>query len=93
MSYNQREYKPTFLTAATTQVATGKGVFHGIIVGTTAATAVGVFDTVGNSGAGTMFVFKASIAEGNYTGIDATFANGLYVTNAVAGSYTILWTT
>lgn len=93
MSYNAREYKPTFLTATTTQVATGKGVFHGIVIGTTAATAVQIFDTVGNTGSGTMFIFKASVAEGNYVDIDATFANGLYVTNSTNGSYTILWTT
>ncbi len=93
MSYNQREYKPTLLTAATTQVATGKGIFHGIVIGTTAATEIQIADSVGNTGSGTMFIFKASVAEGNYVDIDATFAKGLYVTNSTSGSYTILWTT
>lgn len=91
--YNNREYKPTFITATGTLVATGKGVFHGIIIGTTATTPVGVFDSVANTGTGTLVVFKASMGEGVYVDIDSTFANGLYVTNALAGSYTILWTT
>jgi len=92
MAYNTREYKPTYLSATGTQVATGKGIFHGIVVSNTTGTAVQIFDSVGNTGTGTMFLFKSSIAEGCYVGIDATFANGLYVTNALAGSYTILWT-
>lgn len=93
--YNNREYKQTYLTGGTTaQVFTGRGTLHAIVVGTTAATAVDVFDMV-NPGTvtntATVMVLKASVAENTYL-IDAVMANGCYVTYGSGGTYTVLWT-
>lgn len=89
--YNNKEYIPKFITATTaTQIFTGKGVLRGVVVGTTAATAVVFYDAVG-AGTGTIALLKASIVEGTYT-FDATVANGLYMTAASTGTYTITYT-
>jgi len=89
--FNNREYIPKLLTAATTQVFIGRGTLHSIIVGNTAATAIQLCDSASATTAGTMVILKASIAEGTYL-IDAICANGLYVTNSASGSYTITYT-
>lgn len=90
--YNTREYIPTVLTSGSQVIFTGKGILHGIVVGNTAATAVQFADSAGvNVTAGTFLILKASIAEGAYI-FDATVANGLVVSNAIGGSYCVLWT-
>ncbi len=89
--YNNREYVPTHVSGTTgTQIFTGKGVLHNIVVNATTATAFGVFDEASNIFSGTMAILKASVAENSYN-YDATVANGLYVTCGINGDYTVLW--
>ena len=90
--FNNKEYQKQFLTATATQVFTGRGTFHGIVIGTTATTAVQLCDATGiNTNNGTFMILKASIAEGSYMDIDTICVNGLYVTNSITGSYTIVY--
>lgn len=91
MAYNNREYIPKFLTATNTQVFTGRGIVHTVLVGTTAATALQLCDATSAATSGTTVILKASVAEGTYV-LDAVFAKGLNVTSSLAGSYTITYT-
>ncbi len=102
--YNSKEFQKTFLgnTAAvasliggTAQIFTGRGTFHGVIVGTTTGTAFAVSDSTGLTGitfsnGSTAMILKASIAERLYEA-DMIIANGLYVSFGVNGTYTVLW--
>lgn len=91
--YNTREYIPVALSSTLQVVFTGKGILHGIIVGNTTGTALQFADSATvNVTSGTFLILKASIAEGNYTNIDATVANGLVVSNSLSGSYCVLYT-
>lgn len=101
MGYNNRQYLGKFLgnvapltasTSSGTLIVSGAGTFHGIVVGTTAASAFIVYDSAVSANAGTMMVLKSSIAEGNYLNIDASYANGLFVTYAPGGAYTVVYT-
>lgn len=90
--FNNLEYIPKILTSGSQVVFTGKGILHSIIIGNTTATAVQFADAAGvNVSAGTFLILKASIVEGTYL-IDATCANGCIVSNAIGGSYTVMWT-
>ncbi len=104
--YNNRQYQRTFLgnspaiaagtLGGTAQIFSGAGTFHGVIVGTTTATAFVVADCINQTGivvtnGSTTMLLKASITEGNYVDIDAAIANGLYVTFGINGTYTVLW--
>jgi hypothetical protein len=92
MAYNQQEYEPAALTGGQQVIFTGRGIVHSIIVGNTTGTAIQMADSaVVNVISGTFLILKASIAEGTYL-IDAHVANGLVVSNAVAGSYCVLYT-
>jgi hypothetical protein len=89
--YNNFEYKPTHVTtSSTTQVFTGKGVLHSIIVNATAASTFAIFDSAIGITSGTVAILKASVAENTYT-YDATIANGLYIVNGTTGDYTVMW--
>ncbi len=102
MSYNNRQYQRTFLgnpsgipTPGTSQIFSGAGTFHGVVVGTTAASAFCVFDTIGQTGifvtnGSTAMILKTSVAEGVYLA-DMSIASGLYVSFAGTGTYTVLW--
>lgn len=93
--FNNREYEKTYLTGGTTsQIFSGKGLLHGIVVGTTTSTAIAAFDMVQTGSlvpTSTAMILKASIAEGNYSDLDMNFANGLYITYGTAGTYTVIW--
>lgn len=90
MAYNNREYKPTHITTSTTtQVFSGKGILHSIVVNSTTGTAINVYDAV-SAGTGTVAVLKSSVVEGVYE-YDASIANGLYITSGAAGDYTVMW--
>ena len=90
--YNIQEYEAVAGTGGQQVIFTGKGILHSIIVGNTTGTAVQVADSVTvNVTSGTFLILKASIAEGTYL-IDASIANGLVVSNAIAGSYCVLYT-
>lgn len=89
MSYNNREYVPTHISAASSsQIFTGRGTIHNIVVNSTTATIFGIYDGVGSS---TIVIgkLKASVTENTYQ-YDAVIANGLYI-ECGAGDYTILW--
>lgn len=91
MAYNNRLYVPLHLSGGTTsQVFTGPGTLHAIVVNTTTNTAMGVYDSVAAL-TGTLAVLKASIAENTYE-YDVVCANGLYLTLGAAGDYTVVWT-
>jgi hypothetical protein len=66
-------------------VATGSGVFHAVVVNTTAAGAI----TISDAG-GTIAVLKTSIAEGFYGPYDAAFSGFLRVEPAAASNITVL---
>ena len=90
--FNNREYIPVRSSGGSQVIFTGRGILHSIIVGNTTATAVQVADSAtANVNSGTFLILKASIVEGTYL-IDATCANGCVVSNAIAGSYTVLYT-
>lgn len=90
MAFNQMEYKPTNITTGTTtQVATGKGILHNIVVGTTAAGAISIIDGIAGSTAN-IGTLKASITEGTYT-FNCTFAKGLRIITAAASDITVNW--
>ncbi len=89
--YNNREYKPTHLSTGTTsQVFTGKGIIHALSINAATAVAFGIYDGLASTSVA-IAVFKASAGEGTYL-LDATVANGLYVTYGAGGDFTVLWT-
>ena len=75
-------------TATTTQVKTGPGTLHAIVVGTTAATALQVID--GTAGTTTnLGELVSSAVPGTYT-FNCAFANGLRIVSG-AGKYTVIY--
>jgi hypothetical protein len=70
---------------AVNAVATGGGVFHGIVVNTTAAGAITITDA-----RGVIAVIKASVAEGFYGPYDVAFSGYLRVETAAASDITVL---
>lgn len=87
---NLTDYVPTYIsTNTTTQVFTGKGTLHSIVVGTSAAGAITVAD--GTASASTTFaILKSSIGEGTYT-FDCSISNGLRITTAASSLITVVW--
>lgn len=83
-------YSRTYISgAATTQVKTGNGVLHAIVVGETAAGAIQIID--GTSGSTTnLGELKASIVEGTYI-FDANFSLGLRIITAGASKITVVY--
>jgi hypothetical protein len=76
-------------TATTTQVHTGKGKLHKIIVGETAAGAIKVID--GTAGTTTNLAeLKASIAEGVYE-FNCYFGQGLRIVTGGASKITVIY--
>lgn len=76
-------------TATTTAVKTGAGHLHSIVVGTTAAGAITIYDNT--SGSGTKIgTLKASIVEGTYL-FDCAFATGLTIVSAAASDITVTY--
>lgn len=75
--------------AATTQVFTGKGILHAIIIGETSAGAISVIDNISGStvNIGTL---KASIAEGTYK-YKCAVSKGLRIITAGASKITVVW--
>lgn len=91
MLFNQNEYQfANIATNTTTQVATGRGVLHSIVVNTTAAGTIKIIDNTSGSTAniGTM---KSNIAEGTYI-YDCVFATGLRIITAAASDITVCYT-
>ena len=85
-----RVYTPqNITTATTTTVKSGAGVLGKIVVNTTAAGSITIYDNTAASGTkiGTM---KASIAEGSYS-FDAAFTTGLTIVTAAASDITVCY--
>lgn len=74
-------------SATTTQVKSGRGTLHSIVVNTTAAGAITVSDST-SAGTPAIAILKASIAEGTYT-FDCNFSTGLRITTAGASDITV----
>lgn len=88
--YDNKEYEYTNIAGvATTVVFTGKGLLHNIIVNTTAAGAITIYD---GNGANTTLVgtLKASVVEGTYQ-YDIKIANGLRIVTAATPDITVTW--
>jgi len=85
------DYQYNYINSATTtQVATGPGVLHAIVVGETSASSIAVID--GTSGTtASIATLKASIAEGSY-GFGANFNSGLRIVTG-ASKVTVVYTT
>ena len=83
------DYSYSYISSATTtQVKTGSGHLHAIIVGETAATALQIID--GTSGTTTNLAeLKASVAERTYI-FDCGFVSGLRIVSG-AGKYTVVY--
>ncbi len=90
MSQDYDEYQYTNIsTGTTTQVATGKGKLHSIVVNTTANGTIIIADSTSTTtpAIGTL---KASVAEGTFF-YDVYFANGLRIVTAGASDITVCW--
>lgn len=73
-----------------TQVESGQGVLHAIVVTETAGTAIAVID--GTSGTtANLASLKASIAEGSYV-FDANFKTGLRIVTNGLSKFTVIYT-
>lgn len=70
-------------------VKSSSGVLDSIVVGTTSAQAVRVYDSAGSGGT-QIAELKASIAENSYD-FDVRFAKGLYIENPGGGKLTICY--
>ncbi|MEW6126730.1 MAG: hypothetical protein AB1757_06805 [Acidobacteriota bacterium] len=76
-------------TATTTQVKSGAGFLHAIVVGETAAGSIKVIDNT--SGTTTnLGELKASIVEGTYV-FNCSFATGLRIVTAAASKITVIY--
>ena len=84
-------YRFTYVDAVgTTTIKEGAGSLHRIIIGTTSAGKIEVYDGV-DGGVYTMLSeLKASIAEGSLE-FNCNFANGLYLTNPSGSKITVVW--
>lgn len=76
-------------TATTTTVKSGRGNLGRIVVNTTAAGAITVYDNTAASGT-KIATLKSSIAEGAYT-FECRFLTGLTVVTAAASDITVTW--
>jgi len=76
-------------SATTTQVKTGAGVLHSIVVGETTAGAISIID---NTSGSTVNIgqLKASIVEGTYE-FDVAFSAGLRIITAGASKITVVY--
>ena len=89
---NRDDYKKqTITTATTTQVVTGRGKLHAIVVGETAAGSIKLIDNTTGSTAN-IGELKSSIVEGTYT-FDVAFAKGLRIITAATSKITVVFST
>ena len=81
----------TRITTATTTVVKAKdGTLYRIIVGTTAAGAITLYDNASAASGTVLGVLKASIGEGSYA-FGLYFKNGLVVVTAAASDITVVY--
>lgn len=77
-------------TNTTTTVKSGAGVLYAIIVNTTAAGTITVYDNTAASGT-KIATLKSSIGEGVYSYMGAAFGTGLTIVTAASSDITVLW--
>lgn len=89
-SYEYEYISTGTTTEVVTQVATGQGVLHSIVIGETAAAPIVVVD--GTSGTtANLATLKSLIAEGDYI-FDANFKTGLRIVTTGASKFTVVYT-
>lgn len=76
-------------SATTTQVKSGAGFLHAIVVGETAAGAISVIDNTTGSTVN-IASLKASIAEGTYV-FNCKFTTGLRIITAAASKISVIY--
>jgi len=87
---NKEEYQYTNITSATTtQVFTGKGKIHSIVVNTTAAGTIKIIDNTSGTTAN-VGTLKASVVEGTYL-YDISVSLGCRIVTAAASDITVTW--
>lgn len=87
--FNEAYQKTYIASATTTQVKTGAGVLHSIVVGETAAGAISIIDNTTGSTVN-LATLKASITEGTYT-FDVAFTSGLRIITGAASKITVVY--
>ena len=87
-NYNQTNITST----TTTQIATGAGLLHSIVVNKAAAGTIIVADATTSATSATMATLKSSVAEGTYL-YDCLFKTGLQVVTGANTDITVTWTT
>lgn len=88
--YNFGPYRATYInTIATTVVLSGRGILKRIVVNTSAAGAITVYDNTSAAGL-PLGILKASIAEGSYD-YDVEMQSGITIVTAAASNITVVW--
>ncbi len=83
-------YRCTYTeTATATTIKTGAGVLKAIVVGSTSAQAIEIYDSAGSGGA-KLGELKASIGEGTYE-FNCNFTKGLHIGNPGGGKISIIY--
>jgi bifunctional ADP-heptose synthase (sugar kinase/adenylyltransferase) len=75
--------------ATATTIKTGRGVLRAIVVGSTPAKAIEIYDSAGSGGT-KLGELKTSIAEGTYE-FDCVFGTGLHISNPGGGKISIIY--
>lgn len=84
------DYQYTYIdSATTTQVFTGKGQLHSIVVGETAADTISVIDNTSGSTVN-VATLEASVPQGTYK-FDCSISEGLRIITAAASKITVMW--
>ena len=77
-------------TATTTVVKASSGTLYRIIIGTTAAGAITLYDNASEASGTVLGVLRASVGEGSYA-FGVRFRNGLVVVTAAASDITVVY--
>jgi hypothetical protein len=89
-------YKYTYISTATSTDVTGQGSVPTtaklirIVVGTTAAGAIQVYDALSGATTTQVAELKSSVAENSYE-FGITFARGIQIVTAAASKITVVW--
>lgn len=91
---NRQEFEYTKISSASdTQIFTGRGLLHTVVVNTTAAGAINLTDailTASSGTSGTVGILQASVLPGTFL-YDISIANGLTVATAAGSNITVCW--
>ena len=84
-------YEPRNIASATTTVIGGPGILHSIVINTTAAGTITIYDNTAASGT-KIATIKASAVEGTYL-YDVRCRTGLTIVTAAASDITVSYLT